>query len=125
MLRTALRRARVRPSSTVPWDFDVAIVGGGVVGSALACSLARLPSLASSRILVIESSSPPPLSVALNPARPPDIRTYAMTPASEKFLDSVNSWNPLVAAGRATPYGAMQVSVTRKVVFLILCAEMR
>lgn len=57
-------------SQSASWDYDVAIVGGGVVGAALACQLAQTPSLAGQRILVVESFAPPPLPAALAPGRP-------------------------------------------------------
>jgi hypothetical protein len=57
-------------TTAAAWDYDVAIVGGGVVGAALACQLAQTPSLAGRRILVVESLAPPPLNAALAPGRP-------------------------------------------------------
>ena len=50
------------PATCAAQDEDVVIVGGGLVGSALACALASSPVLADLRITVIDAAqfSPPP-----------------------------------------------------------------
>ena len=95
-----------------PFDYDVAIVGGGVVGAALACRLCEDEFLGASgavKILVVESRAPPPLAAALAAGRPVDVRTYAMTPESEALLRRIGAWAPLEDAGRTAPYEAMQI----------------
>jgi hypothetical protein len=52
---------------------------------------------------------PPPFEKAAEKSRPIDVRTYAMTPASTRFLDSVGAWQPIVDAGRTSPYDSLQV----------------
>ena len=78
-------------------DFDVAIVGGGLAGLALAAALRRSA-----------------LSVALIEARPPafpegwDTRIYAISPANAGFLDDVGAWRHLDAA-RMEAVRAMEI----------------
>jgi 2-octaprenylphenol hydroxylase len=80
--------------------FDVAVVGGGMVGAALALALARQE-----------------FSVALIEARAPqrewapdshDLRVSAITRASQHLLDNLGAW-PLITADRSTPYQKMRV----------------
>mmetsp|Transcript_88929 Transcript_88929/g.177840 ORF Transcript_88929/g.177840 Transcript_88929/m.177840 type:complete len:345 (-) Transcript_88929:615-1649(-) len=117
-LRSSIVARAVSGTTAQKWDYDVVVVGGGVVGAALACELARMPSVVGSgvspsgstpRILVVESFAPPSLKAALDPLTPVDVRTYAMTPASEELLERVGAWSPVEAAGRTSPYEAMQV----------------
>ncbi len=72
--------------------YDVAIVGGGAVGSCMAHLLNRkLPSL---RVALIEAGSPPPLQRPLQ--RFPSPRSYALSPQSLKVLGgAVTSRLPL------------------------------
>jgi len=77
-------------------DFDVRVSGAGIVGKALALSLARLG-----------------LSVALRgaPAGGPvrvDIRAYALNAASVALLQELKVW-PALAGGAATPVHEMRV----------------
>ena len=92
-----------------PFDYDVAIVGGGVVGAALACRLCEDEFGASGavKILVVESRAPPLLAAALAAGRPVDVRTYAMTPESEALLRRIGVG--ATRRGRTAPYEAMQI----------------
>lgn len=78
---------------------DVAIVGGGMVGLALACGLQG----SGLRVAVIENQVPEPLSPDAEPA----LRVSAINAASEKFLTHLGAW-PGIAA-RASRYHGMEV----------------
>lgn len=95
MLTSALAAARVA---------DVVVVGAGVVGSAFALKLAE--SLPGRRILVVDGGARPPPLQAVASLPTPDLRTFAITPASSAFFGS--SWDRMLAA-RAQPFTNMQV----------------
>ncbi len=79
---------------------DLFIVGGGMVGSALAARLA--PS--GMRIAVLESYAPTPFDAT----SAPDLRVSALSPASITFLEQVEAWSN-IAAMRTAPFQRMQV----------------
>jgi 2-octaprenylphenol hydroxylase len=81
-------------------DFDVVVVGGGMVGAALACALVQRD-----------------FSVALLEAREPafdwdaagyDLRVSAITRASQQLLQNIGAWQAMLDE-RATPYQQMHV----------------
>ncbi|MGD8681830.1 MAG: FAD-dependent monooxygenase, partial [Lysobacterales bacterium] len=78
--------------------YDVAIVGGGLVGASLVCALAPL----GLRIALIEA-------VAFRAASQPsyDDRTLAMSATSCRILDGLGLWDGL--ASSATPIREIQV----------------
>lgn len=76
-------------------QFDIVIVGGGMVGSALACSLAPL----GLSIAVIEKTSPAPYL----DSQPMDLRVSAISVASEQLLQRVGAWQHLTQMRRC-PY---------------------
>ena len=78
---------------------DVAIVGGGMVGLAVACGLQG----SGLRIAVLENHVPEPLS----PDAAPTLRVSAINAASEKFLTHLGAW-PNIAT-RASCYHGMEV----------------
>ena len=80
--------------------FDVVIVGGGMVGAAVACSLGG--SLL--KVAVIESSPPPPFA----PDQPHDLRVSALSIASKNILETVGAWNGVVNR-RFCPFRRMRV----------------
>lgn len=85
------------PRTTV---FDVVIVGGGMVGTALACALGDT----SLSVAVIEANTP-------NydwPVNSFDLRVSAITRASEKFLDQLGVWQT-IHNERACAYHDMHV----------------
>ena len=91
-------------------EADVAVVGGGLVGAAVARALQALPLTAGLRVAVVDPAAaplPPPGEAA--PAAPevPDARVSTLTPASEGFLRRLGAWEA-VAPGAAA-FGAMQV----------------
>ena len=78
---------------------DVAIVGGGMVGLAVACGLQG----SGLRVAVLENHVPEPLS----PDAAPALRVSAINAASEKFLTHLGAW-PSIAT-RASCYHGMEV----------------
>lgn len=80
--------------------FDVVIVGGGMVGSALALALAR----ADLRVALLEAAEPP----AFDPAQPHDIRVSAITRASQRVFERLDAWRGM-RTRRISPYQAMEV----------------
>ena len=68
---------------------DIAIVGGGMVGGALALGLAQQ----GFRVTVIEQSAPP----AFDPASPPDVRISAISAASVALLRGLGIWETVMA----------------------------
>ncbi|EPD9713429.1 FAD-dependent 2-octaprenylphenol hydroxylase [Shigella flexneri] len=79
---------------------DVAIVGGGMVGLAVACGLQG----SGLRVAVLEQRVPEPLAVdAL-----PQLRVSAINAASEKLLTRLGVWQDILAR-RASCYHGMEV----------------
>jgi 2-octaprenylphenol hydroxylase len=81
-------------------DFDIAIVGGGAVGAALACALAN----AGFTLALIDAHSP----AAYDPKAEVDLRVFALSMASRRILEKLGAWDA-VAAARCSPYREMQV----------------
>lgn len=79
--------------------FDVAIVGGSVVGASLARALAA----ADVSVLLVD-----PRPARALPATGFDQRVYALNGHSRRFLEGVGAWQRL-ASGRFTPVRDMQV----------------
>jgi 2-polyprenylphenol 6-hydroxylase len=83
-------------------DFDVVIVGGGMVGAGVAALLARDERLAGWSIAVVEPAAPrAPLAGAV------DLRVSALSRASERILRHAGAW-PLLEP-EACPYSDMVV----------------
>ncbi|MCS3431173.1 FAD-dependent 2-octaprenylphenol hydroxylase [Klebsiella sp. BIGb0407] len=78
---------------------DVAIVGGGMVGLAVACGLQG----SGLRVAVLENHVPEPLS----PDAAPELRVSAINAASEKFLTHLGVWPNITK--RASRYHGMEV----------------
>jgi 2-octaprenylphenol hydroxylase len=81
-------------------EFDVAVVGGGLVGLSLALALER----AGLRLALIESQ--PPLPVLEDDTW--DSRIYAVSPGTASFLDGLGAWQGL-PPGRVTRVEAMEI----------------
>ncbi|KNC89651.1 FAD-dependent 2-octaprenylphenol hydroxylase [Trabulsiella odontotermitis] len=79
---------------------DVAIVGGGMVGLAVACGLQG----SGLRVAVLEQHAPQ----SLNPEAPPALRVSAINAASEKLLSHLGVWSTIQAT-RASRYHGMEV----------------
>ena len=82
-------------------DFDIIIVGGGLVGLALAAALRRSPL----SVAVIEGAVP------VFPAKDSaawDSRVYAISPANAHFLEQIGIWQHLDHT-RIAPVRAMEI----------------
>lgn len=79
-------------------NFDVIIVGGGLVGASLAAALKH-----SGLSLALVESQPAPV---LNPAW--DSRIYAISPGSREFIEQSGAW-ALLDANRIAPVEEMRV----------------
>ncbi len=84
-------------------NFDVIIVGGGMVGAAVACGLGG----SSLKIAVLESSPPEPFSSE----QPHDLRVSALSIASRNIIETVGAWNGIVNR-RYCPFRRMRVFET-------------
>ena len=78
---------------------DIVIVGGGMVGLALAAALKH----SELRIAVIEGRVP-----SLELAELPDVRVSALSRSSEIMLQNLGAWQGIISR-RAAPYSAMEV----------------
>lgn len=79
---------------------DAIVVGAGLVGSATALGLAR----AGLRVAIVEARAPAPWQADA----PPDLRVFAISPASSDLLAELGVW-PAIVAARVAPYRHMQV----------------
>lgn len=87
------------PDTRTACDFDVLIVGGGMVGASLACALARRPL----RIGVVESF---PFAAASQPSY--DDRSLALAYGTRRIFEGMGVWRDIAAA--ATPIEQIHVS---------------
>ncbi|SEL23816.1 UbiH/UbiF/VisC/COQ6 family ubiquinone biosynthesis hydroxylase [Halomonas daqiaonensis] len=83
--------------------FEVIIVGGGMVGTALACLLGR----AGLAVAVLDAREAPLDRGAVGKG-PPSMRVSALTPVSQQLLEGVGAW-AWMASRRVSPYRFMQV----------------
>ncbi len=81
-------------------SFDVIIVGGGMVGLALACGLQG----SGLRVAVLEQRQPD----MAPPSEQPALRVSAINAASERLLTHLGVWADIVAQ-RASCYHGMEV----------------
>ncbi|MEE9397206.1 MAG: 2-octaprenyl-3-methyl-6-methoxy-1,4-benzoquinol hydroxylase, partial [Methylococcales bacterium] len=80
--------------------YDVVIVGGGMVGATLGCSLGN----SGLKVAIIEESVPEPFS----PEQEHDLRVSALSIASRRILETVGAWNGITAR-RLCPYQRLRV----------------
>ncbi|MFL6617883.1 MAG: UbiH/UbiF/VisC/COQ6 family ubiquinone biosynthesis hydroxylase [Povalibacter sp.] len=85
-------------------DFDIVVVGGGMVGACLASMLGSERELADLRIALLEAKPPtlPPSPLEM------DLRVSAISPASQRILESVDAWSK-ISASALSPYTEMTV----------------
>ena len=84
-------------------DYDVIVVGGGMVGSMLAALLARHTDLT---LAVLEKSVPEPFTPGSDPDY--DIRVSALSIATQRMLESAGAWQGILDR-RACVYREMLV----------------
>ena len=80
-------------------DFDIVVVGAGLVGLAFACAMKN----SRYRVLVIDAGEPPNYD-----DQNFDIRVNSIHLASQAFLDSIGVW-PMAVAKRVCPFRLIQV----------------
>ena len=101
-------------------QFDVIVVGGGMVGATVGCALGDT----SLKVGVIEQSMP----AAFKLDQPHDLRVSALSKASQAIFESLAVW-PGIVERRACPYrpGRLRTRLTgrRRSCFLlaILCSR--
>ena len=81
-------------------NFDVIIVGGGMVGAAAACSLGG----SSLKVAIIENSPPLPFT----DDQPHDLRVSALSMASKNILETIGAWEGIINR-RFCPFRRMRV----------------
>ena len=81
-------------------SYEVLIVGGGMVGAALACCLGN----SGIRVAVVEERQPKPFSTEDNP----DLRVSAISIATQTIMATVGAW-PGVISKRFCPFRRMRV----------------
>ncbi|TMW69210.1 hypothetical protein Poli38472_001366 [Pythium oligandrum] len=86
--------------------YDVLVVGGGIVGSALACQLKSNPVFKGKKVAVIETAAPAPAGPVEEDS--PDLRVYTITPASQALLESAQVWDKMPESHKAS-FADMQV----------------
>lgn len=84
-------------------ESEVIVVGGGLVGAALACLLGE----AGVAVTVLDARPGPLDGEAVGRGQPAQ-RVSAVTPVSQRLLTRLGAW-PAMAARRVTPYTGMQV----------------
>ncbi len=85
-------------------DFDIVIVGAGMVGATLAALLARQPATRALSIAVVDSG----VGSIFDAGKPIGLRVSALSRASQNILTAAGAW-PLMARQRMCPYREMHV----------------
>ncbi len=84
--------------------FDLVIIGGGMVGTSLACALQE----SGLKIALVESYMPTAPSTSPDTVHDVDMRVSALNRASERFLKSIGAWSR-IAENRLSPYDKMRI----------------
>lgn len=98
--------------------FDIVIVGGGMVGAALAADIARRPECAHVRLAVVDAGDTPCAYSGQNF----DPRVVALSEKSQQLLERVGAWSA-IAERRACAYRAMYVWDGEGTASIEFCAE--
>lgn len=86
-------------------QFDVIVIGGGMVGTALAAALGGTDI----KVALIEAQVPQlPPTTAVEKVEDADMRVSALNRASQRFLEQVGAWQRIPEA-RLSPYDKMRV----------------
>ncbi|KAM3249303.1 hypothetical protein P3L10_011072 [Capsicum annuum] len=72
-------------------QYDIAIVGGGMVGMALACSLATMPLTKQLSVAIIDSNPALVNNFHIKKEDPPDPRVSTVTPATISFFKDMGA----------------------------------
>ncbi|KAJ8763915.1 hypothetical protein K2173_003697 [Erythroxylum novogranatense] len=88
--------------------YDIAIVGGGMVGMSLACSLATKLLTKHLSVAIIDSNPALGHKLSIKNEDPPDPRVSTVTPTSISFLKDVGAWQ-YVQQHRYAYFDKMQV----------------
>ena len=86
------------------WEFDVLVVGGGLVGMSCALALSRQ----GMSVGLLESRSGPETPQSSISGQDWDSRIYAISPSNTEWLSSLGVWQH-VDAGRVCPIAQMQI----------------
>ncbi|KAL3359945.1 hypothetical protein AABB24_016446 [Solanum stoloniferum] len=89
-------------------QYDIAIVGGGMVGMALACSLATMPLTKQLSVAIIDSNPALMNNFHIKKEDPPDPRVSTVTPATISFFKDMGAWE-FVQQHRHAYFDKMQV----------------
>ncbi|OEY65780.1 UbiH/UbiF/VisC/COQ6 family ubiquinone biosynthesis hydroxylase [Marinobacter sp. X15-166B] len=81
-------------------DYDIVVVGAGMVGAALAAGLGH----SGFSVALVDRGSAP----GFQPDSAPGIRVSALSTGSERYLTRIGAWAPIQAM-RATPYARLAV----------------
>ncbi len=90
-----------KATDTTTKQYDIAIIGAGMVGTAIACGLGRT----GLRIAILDKAEPTPF----DPEKTPDIRVSALSYASEQILKNLGAWEH-ISNMRVCPYRRMAVT---------------
>ncbi|KAM7466133.1 hypothetical protein LguiB_013695 [Lonicera macranthoides] len=94
-------------ANNVP-HYDIAIVGGGMVGMAFACSLASMPLTNHLKIAIIDSNPALVSGASIKKDDPPDPRVSTVTPTTISLFKDVGAWQ-YVEQHRHAYFDRMQV----------------
>lgn len=94
-----------RRNSSKTEVYDVIISGGGMVGSAMACSLGMDPNLAEKKILLLEAGHK---KIMDNVPDTYSTRVSSISPGSATLLSGIGAWEHITKM-RCKPYKRMQV----------------
>ncbi|XP_002518129.2 ubiquinone biosynthesis monooxygenase COQ6, mitochondrial [Ricinus communis] len=88
--------------------YDIAIVGGGMVGMAFTCSLATTPLTKHLNVAIIDSNPALGSKFSINREDSPDPRVSTVTPATISFFKDIGAWQ-YVQQHRHAYFDKMQV----------------
>jgi 2-octaprenylphenol hydroxylase len=88
-------------------QFDITIIGGGLVGATLACALSRGALARPVNIAIVDPQDFTSIQ-PVSPATEFDVRVSAITRASQNIFTAIGAW-PFMAAQRISPFRHMHV----------------